>query len=99
MEVFLDGGGTCGFAAMVRLYEMGVKSRICEANHEHAMIVRGIYRPVQAIMQFAMLGLEAMLEGQGAAVQKKGFFTSQGQIIIRKPMGRLAGNAVGWRGV
>src|SRR6478735_5500352 len=95
MDVIIIGGGIGGSALALALHAAGVarRIRVFEAASEMRALGIGIHIGPHAMKELSALGLEDALVATSCQPQDYAFFTRQGQLVYRQPIGKAAGHS------
>src|SRR3569833_3120201 len=96
LDAVVIGGGIGGLTMALALHAAGRarRIRIYEAAAELRALGIGIHIGPHAMKELSALGLEDALVATSAQPQDYAFFTRQGQLVYRQPIGKAAGQ--GW---
>ncbi len=90
-DILIVGGGVCGLALAINLYERGVPCRVYERAPEVKELGVGITLLPHAMREFTALGVDDALLKAGIENVESCFFNRFGQLIYKEPRGKLAG--------
>jgi len=90
-DILIVGGGVCGLALAINLYERGVPCRVYERAPEVKELGVGITLLPHAMREFTALGVGDALLKAGIENVESCFFNRFGQLIYKEPRGKLAG--------
>jgi 2-polyprenyl-6-methoxyphenol hydroxylase-like FAD-dependent oxidoreductase len=96
LDAIVIGGGIGGLTMALALHAAGSarRIRVYEAAAELRALGIGIHIGPHAMKELSALGLERALVATSCQPQDYAFFTRQGQLVYRQPIGKAAGH--GW---